>query len=116
MAEFAYNNAKNTSTGHTLFELNYHYHPRVSYKEDIDPRSKLKSANKLSTALRELITVCRKNFHHAQEPQKQAHNKVVKPWSYASGDKVWLDSKYIKTKQNRKLEVSSLGLFEYYIQ
>ena len=27
MVEFVYNNAKNTSTGHTLFELNYSYHP-----------------------------------------------------------------------------------------
>ena len=39
MAEFAYNNAKNASTGHTPFELNYGYHPRMSYKEDVDPRS-----------------------------------------------------------------------------
>ena len=27
MAEFAYNNAKNASTGHMTFELNYGYHP-----------------------------------------------------------------------------------------
>ena len=39
MVEFTYNNAKNTSTGHTLFELNYGYHPRMSYEEDVDPRS-----------------------------------------------------------------------------
>ncbi len=37
MAEFAYNNAKNASTGHTPFELNYGYHPRVFFEEDIDP-------------------------------------------------------------------------------
>ena len=30
MAEFAYNNAKNASTDHTPFELNYGYHPRMS--------------------------------------------------------------------------------------
>ena len=28
----------------------------------------------------------------------------MKPNSYAPGDKVWFNSKYIKTKQNRKLE------------
>ena len=38
MAEFAYNNAKNASTGYTPFELNCRYHPWVSYKEDLDPR------------------------------------------------------------------------------
>ena len=49
MAEFAYNNEKNASTSHTPFELNCGYHPRISYEEDIKPRSQSKSANKLST-------------------------------------------------------------------
>ena len=39
IAEFAYNNAKNASTGHMPFELNYGYHPRMLYEEDVDPRS-----------------------------------------------------------------------------
>ena len=39
MAEFTYNNAKNASTGHTPFELNCYYHPRVSFKEDTEPCS-----------------------------------------------------------------------------
>ena len=104
MAEFAYNNTKNASSGHTPFELNYGYHPRMSYEEDVDPCSKSKSADELSAELRELMIVCRDNLHHAQELQKRAHDKGVKPKSYAPGDKVWLNSKYIKTKQNRKLE------------
>ena len=111
MAEFAYNNAKNASTGHTPFELNCGYHPRVSYEEDIDPRSKSKSADELSAELRELMTVCRENLHHAQELQKRAHDKGVKPKSYAPGDKIWLNSKYLKTKQNRKLEAKFFRLF-----
>ena len=78
MAEFAYNNAKNASTSHTPFELNCGYHPRVSYEEDLDPRSKSKTAEKLSSELRNLMAVCQQNFHHAQELQKQAHNKGVK--------------------------------------
>ena len=40
MMEFAYNNAKNASTGHISFKFNCGYHPRVFYKEDLDPRSK----------------------------------------------------------------------------
>ena len=58
IAEFAYNNSKNASTGHTLFELNYGYHLRMSYKEDVDPRSQSKSADELLTELRELMIVC----------------------------------------------------------
>ena len=104
MAKFAYNNAKNASTGHTPFELNCGYHPRMSYEEDVDPRSQSKSADELSAELRELMIVCQENLHHAQELQKHAHDKGVKPWSYAPGEKVWLNSRYIKTKHNRKLE------------
>ena len=105
MVEFAYNNAKNTSTGHTLFELNCGYHPRILYRDDINPRSKSKSADKLSAKLRELIIICQKNLHHAQELQKQANDKATKPKSYVPSNKVWLNSKYIKIKWNWKLEV-----------
>ena len=65
MAEFAYNNAKNTSTSHTPFELNCGYYPQMSYEEEVDPRSKSKSADKLSAELRELMIVCRENLYHA---------------------------------------------------
>ena len=57
------------------------------------------------------MTVCQENLHHAQELQKQTHNKGVKPRSYAPGDKVWLNSKYIKTKRNQKLEAKFFGPF-----
>ena len=69
MAEFAYNNTKNASTGHMLFELNCGYHPRMSYKEDIDPHSQSKSAHKLSTELRKLMIIRWENLYHAQELQ-----------------------------------------------
>ena len=65
MAEFAYNNARNASTSHTPFELNYGYHSWVLYKEDVDPHSQFKSIDKLSTEFRELMIVCRENLHHA---------------------------------------------------
>ena len=111
MAKFAYNNAKNASTGHTLFELNSGYHPWILYKEEVDSRFKSKSADKLSAELEELMIVYQKNLHHTQELQKQAHNKGVKPRSYAPDDKIWLNSKYIKTKRNWKLEAKFFGLF-----
>ena len=37
MAKFAYNNAKNASTGHTPFELNCGYHLQMSYKKKLTP-------------------------------------------------------------------------------
>ncbi len=57
------------------------------------------------------MAVCRENFQYAQELQKRYHNKYVKPRSYVSGEKVWLNSKYIKTKRNCKLEVKFVGSF-----
>ena len=57
------------------------------------------------------MIVCQENLYHAQELQKQAHNKGVKPRSYASSKKVWLNSKYIKTKHNQKLKAKFFGPF-----
>ena len=67
MAESAYNNAKNASTGHTLSELICGYHFRVSFEGDINPRSKSRSADKRVGELRELIEVCCQNLLHAHE-------------------------------------------------
>ena len=112
MAEFAYNNARNFNTGHTPFELNCGYHSCISFEEDTNPRSQSKLADKLLAELQDLMTVWRENLHHAQELQKQVHDKGVKPRSYAPGDKVWLNSKYIKTKQNWKLEAKFFRPFQ----
>ena len=58
------------------------------------------------------MTVCQENLHNAQELQKQAYDKGVKPRSYAPSDKVWLNNKYIKTKCNRKLEAKFFRPFQ----
>ena len=58
------------------------------------------------------MAACQQNFQHAQELQKQAHNKAVKPQSYAPGNKVWLSSKHLKTKRNRKLKAKFLDFFQ----
>ena len=111
MAEFAYNNAKNASTGHTFFELNCGYHPRVSFKEDVNPHLRSCSANKLAEEVRELMEVCYQNLFHAQELQKRAHDKGVRSRSYTRGKKVWLNNRYIITKRNKKFESKFFGPF-----
>ncbi len=67
MAKFSYNNAKNASTSHTLFEPNCGYHSKVFFKEYIDLRIRSCSANKLAKELRELIEVCCQNLLYTQE-------------------------------------------------
>ena len=67
---------------------------------------------KLSSKFQNLMAICQQNLYHAQELQKRAHNKGVKPQSYAPGDKIWLNSKYLRTKRNCKLEAKFLSLFQ----
>ena len=52
-------------------------------------------------------TTCPKNA-------KQAHDKRTKPRNYAPGKKVCLNSKYIKTKRNWKLEAKFFGPFQVF--
>lgn len=111
MAEFAYNNAKNASLDYTLFEPNYSFYPRVFYEEDVDPGLKTKSAQELASELWDLLTTCWKNLQHAQNLQKQHHGKDTKPKSYDPDDKIWLNSNYIKSKQNRKPEAHLFDFF-----
>ena len=70
------------------FKLYCGYQLWMLYKEKVDPLSKSKSVDKRSAKLRELMIVCQKNLYHIQKHQKQAHNKGVKPGSYAIGNKV----------------------------
>ena len=88
IAEFAYNNAKNASTSHTLLKLNYDYHLRVFFEEDVNSHLKSRFTKKLAKELKELIEVYCQNLLHAQELQKRAHDKKVKSQSYAPGKKV----------------------------
>ena len=88
MAEFAYNKAKNASTGHTLFELNCGFYSQVLYKKNIDFHSKSYSANKLIDKLRKLIKIYYQNLFYIQKLRKKANNKRVKNRSYILDKKV----------------------------
>ena len=69
------------------------------YKKNVDFCSKSKLADKLLAGLKKLIIVCQNDFNHAKKFQKQVYNKGVKPRSYIPGNKIWFNTKYIKTKQ-----------------
>ena len=55
MAKFAYNNDKNASTETSAFELNC----QVSFEEDVDIQSKLKSIETPRKELQDLLADCR---------------------------------------------------------
>ena len=112
IVEFAYNNSKNASMDHTPFKLNCGYYFWISYEEKVNLRSQSKLVDKLSEKLRKLMIIYCKKFHYAQKLQKRAHNKGVKPWRYVFSEKVWLNSKYIMIKRNRKLEAKFFEPFK----
>ncbi len=64
MAEFTYNNTNNATTCHTLFELNYGYHPQVLFEEEINFRSRSCSTNELVKELRKLMENYCQNLLH----------------------------------------------------
>ena len=111
IAEFAYNNAKNASTGYTSFKLNCQYHLRISYKHNLNPRSQSKTAKKLSSELQNLMAACQQILYHAQKLQKRVHDKDIKLQSYTPSNTARLNSKHLKTKRNYKPEAKFLGLF-----
>ena len=112
MGEFIYNKSKNASMGHIFLKLNCGYHPQVSFKDKCNADYGSSSVKRLVIELKELMNVCCQNLLHAQDLQKRAHDKDVKPWSYALGENIWLNSKHIKTKRNRKLEAKFFEPFQ----
>ncbi len=114
MAKFVYNNINNASTSHTLFEFNCKYHCRVFFEDKTNSHLRSHSTNKLVEGLRKLMKICYQNLLYTQELQTRAHNKGIKSCSYTPSKKIWLNSKYIKTKQNQKFENKFFGPFQVF--
>ena len=70
------------------------------YKKNVNPYSKYKSVDKILIKLRKMIIICKENIYHILKPLKQANDKNIKLRSFFLSNKVWLNSKYIKIKQN----------------
>lgn len=100
MTKFIYNNAKNASTSFTPFKLNCGYHLCISNQKDINSCSQSKLTNNLADEFKEFRVIYWENLKYTQDFQKEIYNNGTKPKSYAHNDKIWLNSKYIKIKQN----------------
>ena len=111
MTKFIYNNAKNASTSFTPFKLNCGYHLCISNQKDINSCSQSKLTNNLADEFKEFRVIYWENLKYTQDFQKEIYNNGTKPKSYAHNDKIWLNSKYIKIKQNWKLKSKFFRLF-----
>ena len=85
-AKFAYNNAKNSVTDISPFEANLGYSPRMSWDENIDPRSRSQATVDNAKHLFTLMNVCKDAILTAQQSQIEYANKYRKSRDYKVGD------------------------------
>ena len=96
MAEFAYNNAPNASTGITPFYANKGYHLNITICPEVNIRSDtakdfVADLDQIHTLLREEITRAQKRF------KEQADKKWIPAPKFLIGSEVFLLAKHIKS-------------------
>jgi len=116
LAEFAYNNAKHSSTQVSPFYANYGYHPRMSVTDQATHHSG--SSNPAADAfvkrLERIHQDLVQNLKDAQSKHKEHYDaKVKESPAFKIGDLVWLSKKHIATNRpSRKLDYRRLGPFK----
>jgi Chromo (CHRromatin Organisation MOdifier) domain/Integrase core domain len=115
-AEFAYNNSKSPSTGHTPFELDCGQHPitPVSLATKV---TNTPAANDLAQHWNNMIQMAKDALMTAQDRQSLYANKHRHHVTYNIGDKVLLSAQNInnpvdKNRPTRKLTPRFLGPFD----
>ncbi|CDO77965.1 hypothetical protein BN946_scf184971.g15 [Trametes cinnabarina] len=112
LAEFAYNNAPNATTGISPFFTNKGYHPGLTVHPERDLTSA--RAREFAVDLEELHTELRKQIAEAQARyQVQADKHRLPAPDFRIGDLVYLKAKHIRTtRPSKKLLEKFLGPFE----
>lgn len=57
IAEFIYNNIKNSRINYIFFKLNYNFYSCIFYKKDINLFSRSKAINKLTTKVKKSMII-----------------------------------------------------------
>ncbi|KAF8831748.1 hypothetical protein HHX47_DHR1001045 [Lentinula edodes] len=112
IAEFAYNNAPNASTGITPFFANKGYHPNITVRPEVDMKSDL--ARDFVVNLDELHVFLREEILLAQSHYKeQADRKRISHPEFPIGSEVFVLAKHIRsTRPTEKFSEKYLGPFK----
>ena len=116
LAEFAYNNTSNKTTGTSPFFANKGYHPNMA----IHPEHELPSnhAHEFAVDLGELHEALKANIAKAQKCyQKTADARRLPPPDFKVGQKVYVKAQFFwTTRPSKKLSEKFFNLFEIIAQ
>jgi hypothetical protein len=113
LAEFAYNNAYQSTIRCSPFYANYGYHPTFYVKLDAsEPAADVPAAKDFAERLAQHHDALVENIKQAQDSQARYYDSKHKRMEFAPGDKVWLLSANIRTERpSKKLDWKRLGPF-----
>ena len=114
LAEFAYNNSKQASTGYTPFYLNYGYHPRTPSTPKPSPSERNPTAVEIAQTIDQAVKQAKQLLHAAQQAQQTQANRSRRDLSFQVGQQVLLSTKNIKLKTpgTQKLLPKYVGPFK----
>ena len=115
LAEFAYNNAHQSTIQTSPFYANYGYHPHfhVEFLPETPNAPAAPAAENLASRLQNLHEQLVENVTAAQNYQATFYDTKHTPSEFKPGDRVWLDARNLPTSRpSKKLDWKRLGPFE----
>src|SRR6185369_5885441 len=114
LAEFAYNNSKQTSTKFTPFELDAGQHPLTPITLTTKTLTSVETTNEFLNQWKTMMEIAKDNLMLAQQHQTEQANKHRRYEEYNVGDKVLLSTRHInnpvdKNRPTRKLSPKFIG-------
>src|SRR6266481_3693058 len=112
MAEFAYNNATNTTTGVSPFFTNKGYHLELTL--DLQAETSLAEAQAFMANMEHVQAELKENIAQAQERyQKNADKHRAEAPKLKVGDQAYVKAKFFRTRRpSKKLSEKNLGPFD----
>jgi hypothetical protein len=111
LAEFAYNNRVHASTRYTPFEMDSGQHPRMGIEPGFE--TKREAVEEFTSRIKKTTEEAQSALRQAAEDMARFHNAHRgKKTTFKVGEKVWLDSRNIKTNRpSKKLDDKWFGPF-----